>query len=229
MALLQRPLGLDRILEAADADDRQVDGLADRRRDEHRVAGRDVHRRLDHEQRRRRHADRGVDVVDLPGGLDDARDADRVVDGGAALDQLVAADAHAERESGADRRRARRRRSRRRMRARFASEPPYSSVRLLVAGDRKPRTIELWEHCSSMPSKPPSRAVPGHERVARRRSRRSRRGSTAFGTSRNSGSGTGDGAHTGSRLNIDDAWPPLWLIWAKIGVPWRCTASVMRR
>jgi hypothetical protein len=28
---------------------------------------------------------------------------------------------------------------------------------------------------------------------------------------------------------IDDACPPLWLIWAKIGVPWACTASVMRR
>mgnify|MGYP006138965165 CR=1 FL=1 len=36
-------------------------------------------------------------------------------------------------------------------------------------------------------------------------------------------------AHTGSRLNIDEAWPPLWLIWAKIGVRWRWTASVMRR
>ena len=52
---------------------------------------------------------------------------------------------------------------------------------------------------------------------------------TAFGTSRNSGSATGDGAHTGSRVYIDDAWPPLWLIWAKIGTRWRWTASVMRR
>ena len=41
---------------------------------------------------------------------------------------------------------------------------------------------------------------------------------TALGTSRNSGSATGDGAQTGSREYIDDAWPPLWLIWAKIGV-----------
>ena len=40
--------------------------------------------------------------------------------------------------------------------ARLNNEPPYSSVRLLVAGDRKPRTIEEWLHCSSMPSNPPS-------------------------------------------------------------------------
>ena len=40
---------------------------------------------------------------------------------------------------------------------------------------------------------------------------------------------SGDAAQTGSRLYIDDPWPPLWLIWAKIGVRWRCTASVMRR
>ena len=53
--------------------------------------------------------------------------------------------------------------------------------------------------------------------------------STALGTSRNSGSATGDGAHTGSRVYIDEAWPPLWLIWAKIGARWACTASVMRR
>ena len=26
-----------------------------------------------------------------------------------------------------------------------------------------------------------------------------------------------DGAHTGSREYIELAWPPLWLIWAKIG------------
>ena len=42
-------------------------------------------------------------------------------------------------------------------------------------------------------------------------------GSTALGTSRNSGSGTGLGAHTGSREYMLEAWPPLWLIWAKIG------------
>ena len=53
--------------------------------------------------------------------------------------------------------------------------------------------------------------------------------STAFGTSRNSGSGTGLGAHTGRREYIDEAWPPLWLIWARIGVPWAWTASVIRR
>jgi hypothetical protein len=52
---------------------------------------------------------------------------------------------------------------------------------------------------------------------------------TAFGTSRNSGSATADGAHTGSRVYIDDACPPLWLIWANTGTRWRWTASVMRR
>ena len=72
-------------------------------------------------------------------------------------------------------------------------------------------------------------AVLGDDARSRRRSRRSRPCVTALGTSRNSGSATGDGAHTGRREYIDDAWPPLWLIWAKIGVRWRCTASVMRR
>ena len=102
MPLGERPLGLQRVLEAADADHGQVDGLADRRRDEHRVARRDVHRRLDHEQRRGGHADRGVDVVDVAGGLDHPRHLDRLVDRRAAVDQLVAAQPHAEGEAGAD-------------------------------------------------------------------------------------------------------------------------------
>ncbi len=53
--------------------------------------------------------------------------------------------------------------------------------------------------------------------------------STSFGTSRKSGSATGDGAQTGRRVYMPNACPPLWLIWAKIGVLWRWTASVMRR
>ena len=53
-----------------------------------------------------------------------------------------------------------------RSRARFSSEPPYSSVRTFMAGDRKPRTIELCEHCSSMPSNPPLLQWPATSRVA---------------------------------------------------------------
>ena len=112
MALGKGPLGLQRILETTDADDRQVDRLANRGRDEHRVARRDVHARLDHEQARGGNADRGVDVVDLPRRLDEPGDLDRVVDRRAALDQLVAADAHAEGQSVADHSRGRRRRCR---------------------------------------------------------------------------------------------------------------------
>ena len=41
-------------------------------------------------------------------------------------------------------------------RERFSSGPPYSSVRRLVAGERKPRTMDECEHCNSTPSKPPS-------------------------------------------------------------------------
>ena len=55
------------------------------------------------------------------------------------------------------------------------------------------------------------------------------RSSTSFGTSRNSGSATGDGAQTGRREYIPEDWPPLWLIWAKIGAPSAWTASVIRR
>ena len=102
VALGERPLGLQRVLEPADADDGQLDRLAHRRRDEQGVARRHVHRRLDHEQRRRGHPDRRVDVVDLPGRLDEPGDLDGLVDRRAALDQLVAAQPHAEREAVAD-------------------------------------------------------------------------------------------------------------------------------
>ena len=61
-----------------------------------------MHARLDHEQARGRDPDRGVDVVDLTGRLDEAGDLDGVVDRRATLDQLVAADAHAERQAVAD-------------------------------------------------------------------------------------------------------------------------------
>ncbi len=113
-------------------------------------------------------------------------------------------------------------------RARFSSGPPYSSSRLLVAGDRKPRTIEECEHWSSMPSKPPSAQRSATSAYPATISRISA-WLTALGTSRNSGSATGLGAQTGRREYIEDACPPLWLIWAKIGVPCACTASVMRR
>ena len=53
--------------------------------------------------------------------------------------------------------------------------------------------------------------------------------STAFGTSRNSGSGTGLGAQTGSREYMEEACPPLWLIWANTGTPCEWTASVICR
>ena len=52
------------------------------------------------------------------------------------------------------------------MRARPGSEPPYASVRVFVAGDRNPRTMEECEHCSSMPSKPPSMQCPATCAVA---------------------------------------------------------------
>ena len=102
VALGQRPLGLQRVLEPADADHGQIDGLADGRGDEQRVAGWHMHRRFDHEQARGRHADRSVDVVDLTGRLDDAGDVDRLVDRRAVLDQLVTAQTHAEGEARPD-------------------------------------------------------------------------------------------------------------------------------
>jgi len=113
-------------------------------------------------------------------------------------------------------------------RARFSSDPPHRSVRLLVAGERKPRTIEECEHCSSTPSKPPSMQCPATLAYPAMMSRISC-SSTAFGTSRKSGSATGLGAHTGSREYMPEAWPPLWLICARIGTPCACTASVIRR
>ena len=61
-----------------------------------------MHARLDHEQARSGDADRRVDVVDLARGLGDLGDAHRVVDGGATVDELVAADAHAQRHAVAD-------------------------------------------------------------------------------------------------------------------------------
>ena len=50
--------------------------------------------------------------------------------------------------------------------------------------------------------------------------------STALGTSRNIGSSTPLGAHTGSRENIDEACPPLWLSCAKIGTLYACAALI---
>src|SRR5207244_1433120 len=47
-------------------------------------------------------ADRGVDVVDVAARFDDPGDVHRLVDRGATLDQLVAADAHAECEAVAN-------------------------------------------------------------------------------------------------------------------------------
>ena len=102
MAVGECTFGLQRVLEAANANDRQVDRLAERGGDEHRIAGRNVHARFDHEQAGGGDADRRVDVVDLAGGFGDLRDAHRIVDGGAALDQFVAAQSHAERKASAD-------------------------------------------------------------------------------------------------------------------------------
>src|SRR4029079_2965382 len=76
MTFGERPFGLQGILEATDTDHRQIDRLADCRRDEHRVPGRNVHARLDHEQARGRDADRGVDVVDIARRLDQPGDFD---------------------------------------------------------------------------------------------------------------------------------------------------------
>ena len=105
-----------------------------------------------------------------------------------------------------------------RRRARFSRVPPYSSVRWLVAGERKPRTIEECEHCSSMPSKPPSRAVLGDGGVAGDDLGDLGRGRPPWAPRGTAGRPPATGAHTGRRVYIDDAWPPLWLIWAKIGV-----------
>jgi len=110
----------------------------------------------------------------------------------------------------------------------LASVPPKRSVRVLVARERNCRTIEEWEHCSSTPSNPPSTHRAATSAYPATISAISR-SSTGFGTSRKSGSATADGAQTGRREYMDDDWPPLWLSWARIGVPCACTASVIRR
>jgi hypothetical protein len=184
--------------------------------------------RLDHVQGGGGHPDRGVDVVDLAGRLDQpghlhgvamvvppsisSSPQSRTPEGAVGPDGLAHGVDDLQQDPGP-----------------VASVPAVASVRLLVAGDRKPRTIDECEHCSSMPSKPPSHAVPGDQGVAGHDLGDLVRRSTALGTSRNSGSGTGLGAHTGSRVYMLEAWPPLWLIWAKIGTSCAWTASVMRR
>ena len=82
--------GLQRIFEPSDTHNRKVDGFSNGGGDEHRVTRRHVHAGLDHEKARRGNPDRGVDVVDMTGRFDIAGDLDRVVDGRATLDQLIA-------------------------------------------------------------------------------------------------------------------------------------------
>ena len=53
-----------------------------------------MHTRFDHEQAGRGNANGRIDVVDLAGRLDDFGYLDRLVDGGATLDQLVTADSN---------------------------------------------------------------------------------------------------------------------------------------
>ena len=101
-AVGQGPVGLQRVLEPADSDHRQVHRITDGARDEQRVSRRDLHAGLDHVERGCRHADRGVDVVDLPARLDHAGHGDGVVDTGTALDELVSADPHTERHAAGD-------------------------------------------------------------------------------------------------------------------------------
>ncbi len=97
-----RSFGLEGVLEPADPDHGQVDRLAKRRGDEQGVPGRDVHARLDHEQARRGDTDGGVDIVDLARRLGDLGHPHRIVDRRAAVDQLVAAEAHPEGQPVAD-------------------------------------------------------------------------------------------------------------------------------
>ncbi len=99
----QCPVSLQRVFEPADTDHRKVHGAPDRRRDEQRVPGRDSHRSFDHVERRGGRPDRGVDVVDGTGRLDQPRHRDALVEGDAALDQFVAAQPHPESEPRADR------------------------------------------------------------------------------------------------------------------------------
>ena len=153
---------------------------------------------------------------------------DRIVDRRAALDELVAAQPHPEGAVGAD------------GRAHGIDDleqqagPVGQRAAVVVvaevggrgeeaADDGRVRALQLDA------VEPAADALFGHQGVAVDDLARSRGASTAFGTSRNSGSGTGLGAHTGSREYMLDAWPPLWLIWAKTGTSWACTASVIRR
>ena len=99
----QRPLGLDRVLDPAHPDHGQPDRLPDCAGDEQGVPGRDAHGRLDHEQRGRGHPDGGVDVVDLAGRLHHPGHLDGLLQRAAALDQLIAADPHAQRTLRPDR------------------------------------------------------------------------------------------------------------------------------
>ena len=102
VALGQGSLGLQRILEAPDTHHGQIYRFANGAGDEHRVAGRNVHARFDHEQACRSDTNGGVDVIDLTGCFDDLRDLHGFIDGGAAVDEFVAADAHAECEAITD-------------------------------------------------------------------------------------------------------------------------------
>ena len=53
-------------------------------------------------------------------------------------------------------------------------------------------------------------------------------GSIALGVSRNSTSGIGDGAQTGSRERLPLHCCPLWFSCAKMRVSYACTAAVSR-
>ena len=212
----QGPVGLQRVLEPPDPDHRQVDGGPDGARDEQGVAGRDLHAGLDHVQGGRGHPDRGVDVVDLPGGLDHPGHRDGVLDPGAALDQLVPAEAHAEGPVGAD-----------------GGPDGVHDLEQEAGPVGQGPAVAVGPSCwwpgrgsrarstsasTAARSRRIRRPCSGRPRWrSRRRSRRSRGARPPSGTSRNSGSGTGLGAHTGRREYIEEAWPPLWLIWAKIG------------
>ncbi len=77
---------------------------ADRGRHVHGVAGGRAHAGHDHVQGGRGHANRGADVVHRAGGAGHPGHLDRLAEGGAALDQLVAAEPHAECQAGPDRR-----------------------------------------------------------------------------------------------------------------------------
>ena len=106
-----------------------------------------------------------------------------------------------------------------RSRVRFSRLPPYSSVRWFVARERKPRTIERVRALQLDAVEPallqwPRLGVAGDDlgdlavvdrlgHLAEQRVGHRRR------------------PHTGRRVYMLEAWPPLWLIWAKIGTSWR--------